>query len=222
MAKVKDVAGPTYPAIQELATLSNLIGKILGCPKVGEQVLAALLSPNEQATPVNLQARLRVAIASGTLPGLTANRFQKLQAALELGRQLYVEEMQVGDVLDTPERAAQAFQSIAWESVEKFAVASLDIKHRLLACCIISSGTATETLAHPRDVFSTVLKAGGTRCIVAHNHPSGSTEPSSEDIALTETLLAASKVMGLPILDHLIVSPGAVTSLRATTALWKE
>ncbi|WP_155523963.1 JAB domain-containing protein [Nodosilinea nodulosa] len=220
MNSVKHVVAPRYPATQETTTFSTLIGEILSCPKAGEQAIATLLSPEEKATPQNIQARLRMAIQSGCMPSLTAKRLHKLQAALELGRQLYLEELQIGDVLDTPERAANAFQYIAWEPVEKFAVASLDVRHRLLSCRTISSGTVTETLANPRDIFSAVLQACGTRCIVAHNHPSGSVEPSPEDLALTRQLLDASKVIGIPVLDHLIVSQGKVISLRSTTSIW--
>ncbi|MEM6838473.1 MAG: JAB domain-containing protein [Cyanobacteria bacterium P01_C01_bin.120] len=145
---------------------------------------------------------------------MTSKRLEKLQAALELGRQLYVEETSLGEAIDTPEAAATVFNCIAWEPVEKFAIACLDVKHRLLSCEIISSGTATETLAHPRDIFATLLHSGATRAIVAHNHPSGSTEPSQEDISLTQQLLVASNVMGIPILDHLVVSRGGYTSIR--------
>ena len=215
-----DCAGPYMPAAQT-TTLSTLIDSILGY-SLGQGILADLIGPDEQVSSRNLRDRLRVAIRSGNLSRLTPKRLKKLQAALELGRQLYVEETPLGEVVDTPETAAAVFNCIAWEPVEKFAIACLDIKHRLLSCCIISSGTATETYAHPREVFSAVMQAGGTRCILAHNHPSGSTEPSKEDVSLTEQLLAASKVMGLPILDHLIVSHGNSTSMRATTDLWNQ
>jgi DNA repair protein RadC len=217
---VNDCAGPYMPATQT-TTLSTVIDALLGY-SLGQDVLADLIGPNEQVSPRNLRDRLRVAIHSGSLSRLTPKRLAKLQAALELGRQLYIEETQPGEVVDTPERATAVFNCIAWEPVEKFAIACLDIKHRLLSLQIITSGTATETLAHPREVFAIAMKAGATRLIVAHNHPSSDTQPSKADIKLTEELLAAAKVMGIPILDHLVVAHGASTSMRATTDLWKE
>ncbi|MEM1308405.1 MAG: JAB domain-containing protein [Cyanobacteria bacterium P01_H01_bin.153] len=209
---VHDCAGPYTPAATT-TTLSALIDVLLGY-SLGQEILADLIGSGEQVSPQNLQDRLRVAIRAGALPRLTSKRLEKLQAALELGRQLYVEETSLGEVIDTPGAAAAVFSGIAWEPVEKFAIACLDVRHRLLSCEIISSGTATETLAHPRDIFATLLRSGATRAIVAHNHPSGSTEPSQEDISLTQQFLAASNVMGIPILDHLVVSRGGYTSIR--------
>ncbi|MEO0405941.1 MAG: JAB domain-containing protein [Cyanobacteria bacterium P01_A01_bin.135] len=220
MSLLKD-AGSPYSRHSDTTLLTALIGEALGSPKAGTQVMAALIVPGEQATAQNIRTRLRVAIQSGQIRDLTPKRLQRLQAALELGRLLYVDELEQGEAIDSPELAARAFQSIAWEPVEKFAVLSLDIKHRALSLSIVSAGTATETLANPRDIFSAVIRASGVRCIVAHNHPSGFIDPSIEDLSLTRTLLNASQVMNIPILDHLIVSQGRFVSLRAKTDLWE-
>ena len=218
--RVKDCAAPYRPAAQT-TTLSALIDTVLGY-SLGQEILANLIDEDEQVSPQNLRDRLRVAIRAGALPRLTPKRLEKLQAAQELGRQLYVEETPLGEALDTPDKAVAVFNCIAWEPTEKFAIACLDIKHRLLCCRILSSGTATQTIVHPREIFSVVMQAGGTRCVIAHNHPSGSTEPSQDDIELTRQLLDAAKVMDIPILDHLVVSHGDYMSLRATTGLWTD
>jgi DNA repair protein RadC len=109
---------------------------------------------------------------------------------------------------------------LMWMSQEKFAVLLLDVKNRLLGTHIITIGTATETLAPPREIFREVLRQGATRVIVAHNHPSGSLDPSSEDLRLTEQLLAGAKLLNVPLLDHLILGNGDWASLRQTTELW--
>jgi DNA repair protein RadC len=109
-----------------------------------------------------------------------------------------------------------------WQEQERFAVLLLDVKHRILGSKVITIGTATETLAHPRDIFREVIRQGATRVIIAHNHPSGVLEPSPEDISLTEQLLAASKVLAIPLLDHLILGNGDYCSLRQRTNLWQE
>jgi DNA repair protein RadC len=109
-----------------------------------------------------------------------------------------------------------------WESQEKFAVLFLDVKHRYLAKKIISVGTQTETLAHPREIFREALQHRAVRILVAHNHPSGALEPSSEDIDLTRQLLQSAQIMGIPILDHLILGEGQFVSLRQVTTLWSE
>ncbi len=98
----------------------------------------------------------------------------------------------------------------------------LDSKNRIMAQRIVTIGTATETIAHPRDIFREVLRSGAVKVIVAHNHPSGSVDPSPEDIALTRQLLQASQFLSIPLLDHLILGNGNYNSLRETTALWAE
>jgi DNA repair protein RadC len=216
---IKD-AGAFYSANNELGLFGNLIGEVLGCPSAGQKVLEALLLPNEQPTEANVRDRLRKLLQSGHISGLTENRMQRLQATLELGKRLYLGEPQKGEIVDDPHLAAKAFQAIAWGDVEQFAVLVMNIKHRLLSTIIISSGSATETCAHPREIFGAVIRAGGSRCIIAHNHPSGSTAPSPEDMALTRQLLQAAKVMDIPILDHLVLAGSSYTSLRQTTTLW--
>lgn len=94
--------------------------------------------------------------------------------------------------------------------------------HNLICIEVVSVGTATETLAHPREIFGAVLKAGGIRCIVAHNHPSGSVQPSPGDLDLTRKLLQLGQAMGVPVLDHLILGQGQFCSLRETTTFWDE
>ena len=218
---VKDTSVvPAYSRIQDTVPLAALIGNIIGSPEAGTKVMDALLAPGEQATAANIQTRLRAAITSGELQGITPKRLRKLQSALELARQLYFVHPSKGATIDGPESVAHYLQPIAWEPVEKFAVLALDVKHHVLSVSVVSSGTATETLANPRDIFAAVLRAGGVRCIVAHNHPSGATEPSQEDLSLTATLLEAGKVMNIHVLDHLIVSHGKFTSLKQKTDLW--
>ena len=126
-------------------------------------------------------------------------------------------------VVDDPAIAAAALShELMWQSQERFAVLMLDIKHRLLGTKVITIGTATETLAHPRDIFREVIRQGAVRCLVAHNHPSGNLEPSPEDLALTRQLLQAGQILGIPVLDHLILGNGDFRSLRQTTTLWQE
>ena len=218
--KVEDIEA-TYTIA---SATGRLIGDIVGSPALGARIVSSVLQPGEQASEKNIQRRLREKIASGTLQvkGIGPKRLKALQSALQLGKLLYADVPESGTVVDDPSVAAQLLHEIAWEPVEKFAVLALDIKHRVLSVGVISSGTATEVSAHPRDIFRWLMQVGGTRCIVAHNHPSGSVTPSDTDIQLTQQLLAASKVLGLPILDHLIVSGSQYQSVRQTTELWNE
>ena len=218
--KAKDVEA-TYTVA---SVTGRLIGDIVGSPALGAQIVSSLLLPDERPTERNIQSRLREALSSGSIQvkGLGPKRTQRLQSALALGKALYIEAPEVGTVVDDPTVAAQAFGEIAWEPVEKLAVLALDVKHRILSMKVISSGTATETCAHPRDIFRWLIQVGGTRCVIGHNHPSGSVHPSEEDRQLTKQLLDAGKVLNIPVLDHLVVSGGEYISIRQTTCLWAE
>lgn len=157
------------------------------------------------------------------VPGIGNAKATTILAAIELGKRVYQSRPADKTIVDDPAVAAAALShDLMWQSQERFAVLLLDVKHRLIGTQIITIGTATETLAHPRDIFREVIRQGATRAIVAHNHPSGNLEPSPEDITLTQQLLSGAQFLGLPILDHLILGNGDYLSLRQTTPLWND
>ncbi|MEN8445921.1 MAG: DNA repair protein RadC [Cyanobacteria bacterium J06555_13] len=144
-------------------------------------------------------------------------------AAMELGKRVLQSQPPTMTVVDDPSVAAAYLgHELMWQAQERFAVLLLDIKHRIIGSKVISIGTATETLAHPREIFREVIRRGATRVIIAHNHPSGSLEPSKEDIALTRQLLKGAHFLGIPLLDHLILGNGDFSSIRQATDLWSE
>ncbi|HAJ64399.1 MAG TPA: hypothetical protein DCP31_38490, partial [Cyanobacteria bacterium UBA8543] len=145
-------------------------------------------------------------------------------AAVELGKRAFLSRPTERTVIDSPIAAAAALShDLMWQRQERFAVVLLDAKNQLLGTKVITIGTATETLAHPREIFREVLRQGATRLIIAHNHPTGHVEPSQEDITLTEQLLKAAQFLYIPLLDHLILGDGNHQSLRQTmTTLWEK
>ncbi len=157
------------------------------------------------------------------IEGIGPAKATSILAAIELGKRVFQTRPAELTIVDDPSIAAAALANdLMWQTQERFAVVLLDIKHRLLGTHVISIGTATETIAHPRDIFREVIRQGATRVIVAHNHPSGSVEPSREDMELTRQLLAGANLLGIPLLDHLILGNGEYSSLRQTTLLWDE
>jgi len=157
------------------------------------------------------------------ISGIGEAKATTILAAIELGKRVFQARPADFTVVDDPAIAAAALShDLMWQAQERFAILLLDVKHRLLGTRIITIGTATETLAHPRDIFREVIKQGATRLIVAHNHPSGNTDPSPEDIHLTCQLLAGAQLLGIPLLDHLILGNGDFQSLRQATSLWNE
>jgi DNA repair protein RadC len=84
-------------------------------------------------------------------------------------------------------------------------VLCLNRRNRLITIQEVSSGTATSSLLHPREVFRQALRYGAPAAIVAHNHPSGDPSPSSADRAVTRQLVEAGRVIGVELLDHVII-----------------
>jgi DNA repair protein RadC len=155
--------------------------------------------------------------------GIGEAKAATILAGVELGKRVLNTQPLDKPMIDDPSVAAALLSSqLMWQSQEHFAVLMLDIKHRLMGIQVISKGTATETIAHPRDVFRDAIRQGAVRIIVAHNHPSGSLDPSREDIALTRQLLSGAQLLGIPLLDHLILGNGNFTSLRQSTDLWQD
>lgn len=158
------------------------------------------------------------------IPGVGPAKATTILAAVELGKRAFQSRPSERTTVDSPAAAAAALShELMWQRQERFAVVLLDVKNRLLGTKVITIGTATETLAPPGEIFREVIRHGATRVIIAHNHPTGSVEPSPEDIHLTRQLLAAGQLLNIPLLDHLILGNGDYLSLRQTkSSLWDE
>lgn len=102
---------------------------------------------------------------------------------------------------------------------EEFRVLALDAKNRLRKQETISRGTLMGSLVHPREVFELAIRHSAAGIIVLHNHPSGDVEPSPEDRRVTAQLAEAGKVMGIPLLDHLIIGNGSYYSFKDSGGL---
>ena len=99
---------------------------------------------------------------------------------------------------------------------EHFVALLLDGRHRPIAYQVVSIGTATASLVHPREVFQAAIGIGACALIVAHNHPSGDPSPSREDRDVTRRLSSAGKLIGIELLDALVVTDSAYQSTRET------
>lgn len=99
-------------------------------------------------------------------------------------------------------------------SEEHFVALHLDARNQVLGYHVVSHGTLSASLVHPREIFKAALLNNAYCIIVAHNHPAGSTEASPDDIQTTKQIVAAGKLMGVPVIDHLIVSYRSLSSIR--------
>lgn len=102
--------------------------------------------------------------------------------------------------------------------VESFLLLMLDTQHRLIggAPVEITRGTLNASLVHAREVFRPAIIAGAAAVIIAHNHPSGDPQPSIEDREVTQQLVAAGRLLGIPVHDHIIVGRGRFVSFAET------
>ncbi len=133
----------------------------------------------------------------------------------EVTERLAKEEIQQKPLLNSSSLAANFLQkSIGLEKKENFVILSLDAHHRLIKVSTISVGSLSTSVAHPREIFREAIQNLAAQIIVAHNHPSGNIEASPEDIALTRRLIEASKIFGIELLDHIIVTSDQYSSFK--------
>jgi len=99
---------------------------------------------------------------------------------------------------------------------EEFRCVLLDTKNRMIREAMVSTGSLTASLVHPRETFKTAVRESAAAVIFVHNHPSGDTRPSQEDILLTRRLVQAGELLGIQVLDHIIVGDGGI-SVSGTT-----
>lgn len=98
---------------------------------------------------------------------------------------------------------------------EHFIVVALDIKNQPVSINVCHIGSLNSSIVHPREVMKSAILSNAGSILVAHNHPSGITEPSREDIEVTERLIEAGKIIGINVIDHIIVGDGTFTSLKS-------
>ena len=108
--------------------------------------------------------------------------------------------------VDNPARVSEFVQDkIGNDARESFILLCIGNKNEVVSYSVISIGTVTEAIVHPREVFLPAIMTKASGIIVAHNHPSGVNLPSRQDIETTKRLVEAGKVIGIPLVDHIIV-----------------
>jgi len=124
------------------------------------------------------------------------------------------QESVYGNSVNEPSDAVVVIRHALSDSgVEGFVSVSLDIKNRVIGYALVGCGSVDYCQADPREVFRAAIVNGASAVIVGHNHPSGCVTPSTEDLLLTERLKDAGALLGLPLLDHIIVTDSTHNSL---------
>lgn len=154
------------------------------------------------------------------IKGLGQAKAATVLAALELGRRLASAQTLEKVHLSGPKQvAAYLMPRLRYAVKEQFIAVFLNTKNKIIGEEIISEGTLTGSLVHPREVFQPAILRHAAALVVAHNHPSGDPNPSREDRELTVMLYRAGQILGIPLLDHLVIGDGIYYSFQENGAL---
>lgn len=116
--------------------------------------------------------------------------------------------------LNGPDDLHRFVEPLKHYSEEHFVAFHLNSRNQVTSYHLVSHGTVSASLVHPREVFKAALLSNSMAIIVAHNHPGGTLEASINDLETTQTLIAAGKILGVNVLDHIIVSAYGISSMR--------
>ncbi|TAK12572.1 MAG: DNA repair protein RadC [Acidobacteria bacterium] len=139
----------------------------------------------------------------------------RIVAAVELGRRTLQRQPEPRTrFANARDLAAYLMPMYGASPIERFGVVLVDTKHQLIRVRVLSVGSSNAVTAEPREVYRDALLAGAAGVIVFHNHPTGDPTPSRDDLALTERLANAGRVVGVELVDHLIVGDARYFSMR--------
>jgi len=186
------------------------------------ELLMAIISSGSGAADVTKIARdLKKLIAEKaseltfedlmSVKGMALAKTTQFMAAFELWRRQF--EVTERPIIDSPEKAVAQLTDIRDKKQEYFVCLTLDGANRLIAKRVITIGTLTASLVHPREVFADAITDRAASIIVAHNHPSGSLIPSDADVQVTERLSDVGDLIGIRLNDHLVLTRASYRSI---------
>ena len=139
----------------------------------------------------------------------------RLKAAFELGKRLFERKANYIETISGPEDIYNLLKArLAHALNEHFICITLDSKNMILSKSIIAKGSVDRCVVHPREIFYEAVKSLAVAVIIVHNHPTGETTPSEDDIKLTGRLCSAGKLIGIPVLDHVIIGRDSFGSFK--------
>lgn len=145
------------------------------------------------------------------IKGIDTAKIASILAAIEITKRIGSHDI---PHIQSPADALPYLDKMRHSSREQFVALYLNARHELIHQEIISIGTLTRSLVHPREVFHPAIAHLAASILVAHNHPSGDLTPSDDDLATTKKLVDAGDLLGIPLLDHLILTTTGVYSFR--------
>ncbi len=167
--------------------------------RYGENIIASQTDPKE------LERELDIPLTKAC----------QIVASFELGRRFFKKTDGAPAVVRTPKQAYEFLKDMRSLPKEHLRGIYLNSRHRVIHDEIISIGSLTASIIHPREVFRPALECRAAAVIVAHNHPSGNAKPTRDDITITEQLVEAGKILGIDLLDHIVISKNGFSSVPA-------
>ena len=143
----------------------------------------------------------------------------RLASCLELSRRLGAGNGAGSIFVRTPRDVYEVTADLRTLKREHFMGLYLNTRNRLITRETISVGSLNAAIVHPREVFEPAVRQGAASVVVVHNHPSGETDPSEDDINITRRLDEAGNILGISLIDHVIVAAGGYTSLKEADLL---
>ena len=190
--------------LSDAELLHLLIGsgnKQVSAEEISKQILKLLKDKGSSVTYNELS----------NIKGMGIAKTSEIIALFELGRRYLMPADR--PVIANSDDAVMQLGNIREKKQEHFVVLTLDGANRLISNTVIFQGTLNQSLVHPREIFAKAIEDRAASIIVAHNHPSGNTEPSADDIEITNKLKEAGQLLGIKVLEHIIVSKTAYRSI---------
>src|SRR5690349_11676113 len=208
-----DLGAQALSSAELLAILLGSGGLGRTALQVGQSVLAA-------AGGSLRRIAMQPVAALTSQTGIGVARAATVHAALELGRRMAAESREAGAPVRSPRDVVELFAARLEDlPVEEFHVAVLDSQHRLERDIMVTRGILNSSLVHPREVFREAIAERAAAIILVHNHPSGDPSPSPDDCKITEQLVEAGRLLGIPVNDHVIVGRGRYVSFSESGIL---
>jgi DNA repair protein RadC len=148
------------------------------------------------------------------ISGIGPAKATELKAAMELGRRYQKPNLAGASFCSSLDVAAYYRPRMKDLKRETFRCALLDTKNKIIREEVVSIGSLSTSIVHPRDSFKAAIRESAAAVVFIHNHPSGDVKPSQEDILLTKRLVQAGDVLGIQVLDHIIIGDGGHFSFR--------
>ena len=151
------------------------------------------------------------------IPGMGPGKISTLLSAIELGKRIASKN---STRIKKPSDVIPFIQSYSLKQEEHFICIMLNSAHEILKIEVISKGILNQSLIHPREIFVAPITERAAAIILAHNHPSGNVMPSEPDFETTKIILDASRIIGIPLLDHIIITKTDYFSFKEQTDLF--